>query len=143
MVWSYSGNPAELTEGLPKDAVRLTIGDTESSDPLLSDEEILWLYRQEGDLTLAAIACCQVIRAKLSRLVDFSADGTSMQLSQRVKHYAALEEELRTELSYTAIPYAGGLLVDEKTSWDANTADVQPAFRRDGSPDTENDETSL
>ena len=143
MTWTYSGDPSELTAGVPKDAVRLTIGDTESSDPLLSDEEICWLYRQEGDLTLAALACCRAIRAKLSKLVDFSADGTAMQLSQKVRQYAALEEELRTALGYTAIPYAGGLLVAEKESWDENTADTQPAFRRDGSPETENDETSL
>lgn len=45
MTWSYSGNPATT----PKDLYRFKIGDTISTDPVLTDEEITYVLTETTD----------------------------------------------------------------------------------------------
>lgn len=44
MSWSYSGNPASSD----KDMLRFTIGDTDSTEPIMQDEELLYLISEYG-----------------------------------------------------------------------------------------------
>lgn len=88
------------------DAVRLAVGDTDTADAILSDEEIgsfidgRSLVDTTGATTgvnipAAAADAAGAIAAKYARQFDFSEDGQSFSRAQRVGHYTALEQTLR------------------------------------------------
>lgn len=74
-----------------RDKVRLTIGDNDSTDPLLQDDEIdYFLAAQSDDIQLAAASAAEAIAAKFARGYNFATDGQSFNRSERVKHYMGL-----------------------------------------------------
>ena len=89
MTWTYS---TALTAD--RDKVRIRIGDTNTNDQLLSDEEIAALLTAfSSDITLTVIGCIRNIIAKLARDYDRSNVGMSAQRSQKVMHYKDLLAE--------------------------------------------------
>lgn len=80
-----------------KDHVRFLIGDTESEDTLLTDEEITFLLSQESSVYLAASAAAEGCASKLAREVTNSLEGASIQLSDQYRHYRELARTLRVE----------------------------------------------
>jgi len=50
MTWTYSGNPANSSS----DAVRFLIGDTDTTDQLISNEEIAYLVTVHGNIRRVA-----------------------------------------------------------------------------------------
>lgn len=112
-----------------KDQVRLIVGDTDSADALLADEEIVWLIAQEGGVAQAAIAACNAIAAKLARETDLkvSDGGGSIAVSgqRTAQQYLDLAKTLQARLGSKGLTvFAGGL-----TDSDGN--EKQPAFTRD------------
>lgn len=103
MSWSYSGDPK--TSDL--DAVRVTIGDTDSDSPILSDEEINFALFNETKVLPAAIKCCEFIIAKTAPEVDYKIGPETISGSQRITNYNNLLRALRKskELNY-AVPSA-------------------------------------
>lgn len=88
------------------DRVRLEIGDTDSSDAILSDDEIQEFLDQRTvldsdggtvgvNVVAAAADSAGAISAKYARQFDFSEDGQSFSPAQRVGHFQALEQTLR------------------------------------------------
>ena len=126
MAWTYSGDPASSS----KDAVRFYVGDTDESDQLVTDEEINFTILNEGGLITAAVVTCRAIAAKFSRQADKSVGDLRISISQKAEAYEKRAVSLETKAGSLAVPYAGGLLVSEKTSAESNTANVQPVFRR-------------
>ena len=58
MGWTYPKRPARSA----RDALRLMIGDTNASDPLLSDEEAdYYLGNNGGNVVLAAAEACEAL----------------------------------------------------------------------------------
>jgi hypothetical protein len=114
-MFSYSGNP-KLGGDVEK--VRFLIGDTNSKDPLLQDEEIEYLIETEGSVNKAAIAAAEAIAAQSAKLVNETAGKTSKSYSDRAKAFIELAKRLRRRLALSAAPYSGGL-------------DKGPAFTRD------------
>ena len=107
MTWSYVGPSTS-----DKDEVRYRIGDTNTNDQQLSDEEIEFELTQTGGVLAAAIECCRALQAKYSRMVDKSVDGLRMSYSQRQKQYADMILTLTEKLVATgAMPYAGGISI--------------------------------
>lgn len=96
MSWSYSGDPSLST----KDQVRFWLQDVDETMPLLSDEELLWLYETHGkdmhggEIWAAAIAA-EVLANRFAREVSISADGVSVQLSELQDRYEKLALNLR------------------------------------------------
>jgi hypothetical protein len=126
--WSYSGNPA--TSNL--DRVRFLIGDTDTNDQQLSDEEInALLVENHNNPYLAAVNCCRALEAQYARKVTKSMGDISIQYDQLTKHYSDLARSLTMKATLAAIPpYSGGISVSDKRIDAQNTDLVQPRFRR-------------
>jgi len=126
MTWTYSGNPSSTT----RDEVRFLVGDTNTNDQLVTDEEIAYALASESTYNAAATVA-EAIAAKLSREADFSVDGLSKSLSQRADSYRMLSQKLRSRAAVKAVsPYAGGISVSDKIAVEANTDRTQPRFER-------------
>lgn len=92
MTWSYSGNPGSSD----KDAVRFLVGDTDTNDQLLSNEEIDWVILQAGDSQYqAAHDAAYAIASKFSRMATSKSVGDlSLSYADRAKAYFDLANEL-------------------------------------------------
>lgn len=135
MTWTYSGNPASSA----LDAIRFLIGDTDTNDQLLSNEEIAWLNTEASGTSTgtnalydAAYRSCLAIAASLARLADKSIGDLSVQLSQKAAGYRATATEMKA-LSYrkglVPTPYAGGISISDKDIDDEDSDSVRPYFR--------------
>jgi hypothetical protein len=97
-----------------RDQVRLAIGDTDSTDPLLSDDEVDSYLAARGQLDTgggtvynipaASADAAGAIAAKYAREFNFGEDGQRFDRAQRVGHYMALEVRLRTQAGGVSVP---------------------------------------
>lgn len=128
MTWTYTG-PANSDS----DAVRFLIGDTLSTDPLLSNEEVAWLLSERGGVYPAAIQACETLAAKFARMTDTVVDDVEVKASQRAKQFRELRADLqrRAALSGGALPYLGGQSISDKQAREDDTDRVPPIFGRD------------
>jgi hypothetical protein len=88
-----------------RDRIRLLLGDTDPSDPLLYDDEIQSFvdYRQvtlEDDTTVtnipaAAADAAAAIAARFAREFNFGEDGQRFDRAQKFAHFYELEQTLR------------------------------------------------
>lgn len=116
MTFSYSGDPND--GGV--DEVRFLIQDTNSSAPLLSNEEIQYLYDKwypkYPSTYYVAAAACDVVAAKYAGEVSYSADGVSVSGNELQQKYCDLATTMRnqykSEQFATSVP-AGGMLYGE------------------------------
>lgn len=127
MTWSYSGNPSASVV----DALRFLIGDTITGDQQLSNEEITFISTSFTDNNLAAAELCEAIAAKYARLVDTTNGDLQLGASKRFDHYTFLSQKYRKKGNKLALMWAGGRLITEKQTAEADTSLVQPSFRRD------------
>lgn len=91
MTWTYvDPNTSD------RDKIRFLIGDTDSSDPLLSDEEIAFtLSEAGGSVYQAGHDSCYAIAAKFSRMAASKSVGDlSISYSDRAAAFAAQAERL-------------------------------------------------
>jgi len=102
MSWAYGGRP----ESNDVDAVRLLVGDTDSDEPLVSDEEIEFALSQTRTLPGAGSVTANAIAALFSRDVDLSVSGGNYSESQRSQHYRELAQRLDKQ-SQSAPPRSG------------------------------------
>jgi hypothetical protein len=120
MAWTYSGDPSANA----RDAIRFLIGDTDTTDQLLSDEEIAWVNSEASGTSTgttalydAAYRCCLTIASKLAREADKQIGDLSVSMSQRAKAYreqASSLKELSGREGGVPIPYAGGITISDK-----------------------------
>ena len=100
------------------DKVRLAIGDTDTDDAILSDEEINGLIEDRSvldtsggtafvNVPAAAADAAEAIAAKYARNFDFAEDGQRFSVSQRVGHYQALARELRNRSGGYGVAFGG------------------------------------
>lgn len=128
MTWSYSGDPSSSD----RDQVRFLIGDTDTTDQQLSDEEIDFLITNEGNAVGGAVAAVRAILAKYARLTDKSVGDLRLSYSQRKGAYESLLRSLeRRRALRKATPFAGGITKTDKDSQEDDTGRVTPAFKRD------------
>jgi hypothetical protein len=130
VAWTYSGDPASS----PKDETRFLSGDTISTDPLVSDEEIAWAIAKFTSTQIAAAACCRSIAAKFARQADTTNASLSISASQRSKAFLDLAKKLDPSgLSDSSpgepYPYFGGLSHAEKDTLSQDVDAVQPNFK--------------
>lgn len=128
MTWTYGGDPSAND----RDAVRFLIGDTDTTDQQLSDEEIAFLLTDRGSVAAAAHAAVLALIARLARLVDKSVGDLRLSYSQRQAAYKTLLGQIERRMALrTATPFAGGISVAQKDSVGDDTDRVVPAFERD------------
>ena len=120
MTFTYNGNPAAS----PLEEVRFLVGDTDSTRPLLQDEEIEYVIAKWdplfGSTTLNAAVCCEVIAGNFAREISVSADGVSVGLSELQAKYDARATSLRDQYkqeAQMASPSFDGVMFD--LTWDA------------------------
>ncbi len=125
MTWTYSNDPANST----RDELRLMVGDTDTGDQLLTDEEIAYYLSLNSDDALAsAPSACEGIAAKFSRQANTTNQGLSVAASERAKAYLRLADELRDRAATLGEVFAGGLTISGKEALADDTNATQPAF---------------
>ena len=113
------------------DKVRFYLGDTDSTDPLLQDEEILFALSEYGGPRLAAAACCDSLAAKNARLADLAEGQLRISYSQRYKQFLEMAAVLRSRAAVLAVPSAGGISISDKEAAEGDTDRVSPSFTVD------------
>ncbi|MCK9628452.1 MAG: hypothetical protein M0R37_07660 [Bacteroidales bacterium] len=114
--WTYAGTAAG-TITTARDKVRLEIGDTDSSAPLVYDEELdVYLGNYSNSILKTAAAVCDMLAVKFARYYDFDTDGQSFKRSQMSKQYAELAKTLKNR--------ATGLVALDTTRVDGYSSDV-------------------
>lgn len=102
MPWTYSGDPASSA----KDEVRFLVGDTNTADQLVQDEEINYVLLAHADAGSASInyraaaEIAEAIAAKFARKADKAVGPLSIQAKQQHDHYVQLAGRLR-KLAFT------------------------------------------
>lgn len=117
MAWTYSGDPSSNN----KDEIRFLVGDTDTNDQLIQDEEINFLLTKwlsvHGTTFYVASIVCETIAAKFAREASYSADGVSVSLSELQDKFKRQAETLRAqhkELFVGGAPDVGGISAYEE-----------------------------
>lgn len=138
MSWSYNASDLNTTTDSGRlNSVRLLVGDTNTSDQLVQNEEITFALAQANtNIYYAAAWICRVIAAKYSRLVDTQLDGAlSANYSTRSKQYQQLAAQIEAQGKKTSGKslgvFAGGISVTEMTLANEDTDRVKPSFSID------------
>lgn len=127
MAWTYSGDPA----GSNRDEVRFLCGDTDTNDQLVNDAEIAWAITEEGNNQAAAANICEHLASKFARKVDKTVGPTKLLMSQKSTAFAERANELRGRVAVIgATPYAGGISIADKQTYEDDTDRVEPFFGR-------------
>lgn len=109
MAWNYSGDPSASD----LDQVRFLVGDTDSTDELLQDEEINWLLTEYPTVYVAAAEAAKAIASKFARLADTNIEGAvSVKYSQRQKQFLQLAVRLEEKADSgggIAAPFVSGV----------------------------------
>jgi len=136
MAWSYDEGNLNTDDTLGRlNAVRLLIGDTDTNDQQVQDEEIVFGLAQANNNVYSAGAwLCRTLAAKYSRNVDSEISGALKEsASQLQDHYNSLADNLEyqgSKLGGLGIA-AGGIRVSTVDGVRANTNRVKPEFNKD------------
>ncbi len=131
MTWSYSVSDLATSA---KDQVRRLIGDVVATEQQIADEEIQFALSVRSTIFGAAADCCRFIAAQFSRKVDVVVAGAGGNLKQnfssQAKAYMAMAANFdnRSLALGGALPYAGGISVNDKQNAEQDTDRVQPGF---------------
>ena len=134
MSWSYSGNPSSSQ----LDELRFRIGDTDSTDPQLQNEELQYII---DDLTnngsynylKGSIVALRVILAKYKSLVDEKVGDVDVKWSQKYNKVKGFLDMYIQQHAKTVLggAYAGGISIASKSNREENSDRVLPAFVKD------------
>jgi len=100
MAWTYDEtNLVKTTAAGRLNVVRLLIGDTDTNDQLIKNEEITFALSEANDnVYFAGAWSASSIAAQFARRVDTKLDGAlSAQYSDLAKQYKALSNDLREQ----------------------------------------------
>lgn len=101
MSFNYSGDPSDSD----KDQVRFNIGDTDSNEQLLTDEEINFLIGRHDTIWGACAEACESIASQYSKRADVGlGGGMDSDLSQKAEQYRQRAEEFRRKQSGAHVP---------------------------------------
>mgnify|MGYP001553039507 CR=1 FL=1 len=125
---AYSGDPSSSET----DEVRFLIGDTDTSNEILTDAEIDYTINDKGSVSAAAVACAEAIAAQYAKKADKSVGDLKISYSKLYDTYIKLANRLKQKASLKlGKPYAGGISIEDKESVEEDTDRVQPRFERD------------
>ena len=100
MAWTYDETNLDSTTAAGRlNVVRLLIGDTDTNDQLIKNEEITFALAQANDnVYFAASWSARTISAQFARRVTTKLDGAlSANYSDLAKQYKALSDDLREQ----------------------------------------------
>jgi len=125
VTWTYT--PDFTTT---RDQVRFLAGDTDTTDQLVTDEEVAFAYAQEGSTRGAAALLLEGLAKKFARKCDSSVGDLSKSYSQMSKAFGEQAKAMRRSSAVYGIPVAGGISISRVETVDEDTDRVTPAFRR-------------
>jgi len=135
--WSYDPTNLDTTTSAGQlNSVRLLVGDTDTNDQQVQNEEITFSLSETGDNIYSAAAwIARTIASQYSRRVDTQLDGAlQANYSDLAEQYYKLAEDLeyrgKTNGAVLGVA-AGGLTISDIQAVRANTNRVEGAFRRD------------
>ena len=137
MAWSY--DPTDLDTSTTSgrlNTIRLLVGDTDTVDQQVQNEEIIFGLSENGNnIYLSASWIARTISSKYSRQVTTSLDGAlSANYSDLAKQYQTLADQLeyqgKTNGAAVGI-LAGGITKTQVEGVRANTNRIEGSFRRD------------
>lgn len=132
MTWTYDDTVLATSN---RDAVRLVIGDTDTNDQLLQNEEIAYYLTTHGTVARAASEAARAIAAKYARLMSRSVGGLQADFAAKYRQYLELADNLgRNEEADPVSPYLSGWL-DSQHETRAEDSDRIPIFGRKGITD--------
>ena len=117
--------------------VRFLIGDTDSTDYAITNDNIAFALSQAGDdLYLAGAICARALAGKYATFVDTKFETVSSNYSQLRDNYYALATKLEVQSKKygkrgLGVPVAGGLTHSDIRANDLNDDRVQPKFKQD------------
>ena len=114
--------------------VRLMIGDTDSTDVLLYNEEIsAMLTTFNNAIALTSANCARAIGGKYTRKADKQIGDLKIQYMNRSKAFFDLADNIMlNQRGKTLIPYCGGISQSDKSINEDDSDLVQPSFKRQG-----------
>lgn len=131
MTWTYTGTSS--TDFSERDQIRFLVGDTDTTDQLVADEEIAFALTFEETVRGAAAVVAESIAGQFARKADKETGKLKIWLSQKAKAYLALATRLRNEDSSrrarAGVPVIGGISESRKETVEDDTDLVVPAFR--------------
>ena len=137
MAWSYDPTDLDNTTASGRlNIVRLLVGDTDTVDQQVQNEEITFGLSENGNnIYLSASWIARAISSKYSRLVTTKLDGAlSSEYSDLAKQYQTLADQLeyqgKTNGASVGI-LAGGITKTQVEGVRANTNRIEGSFRRD------------
>lgn len=138
MSWSYDSSDLNTNTSSGRlNTVRLLVGDTDTTDQLVQNEEIAFALAQVGDnIYYAGSWVCKAIAAKFSRMVTTTLDGAlSANYSDRAKQYQQLSIQIEAQGKKTSGKalgvFGGGISVVGVEAVRENPDRVKPAFTID------------
>jgi hypothetical protein len=113
-----------------KDQIRFLLGDTDTVDFQMQDEEIVWSYNVAGSTRGAAAMCADALAAKYARLTQISADGVSQSFQQKSAQFLAIAALLRKQDAvFRAMPFLGGVSIADMNATLSDADRVPDIFR--------------
>lgn len=115
MTWTYTLVFSTATAEGRRNSVRLLVGDTDTTDQQVQDEEIAFALAQKGDnVYYAASWICNTLASKYARFVDTQLDGAlESKYSQMANNYRQMSIMLADQGRLTSGAslgvYAGGI----------------------------------
>ena len=137
MAWSYSATDLNTTTLSGRlNTVRLLVGDTDTLDQQVQNEEITFgLAENNNNIYLAASWIAKAISSKYARLVTTKLDGAlSANYSDLAKQYQSLADQLEYQGKTNGASVgviAGGITKSGIEAVRANTDRIEGSFRRD------------
>lgn len=137
MSWSYDPTDLDTTTASGRlNTVRLLVGDTDTLDQQVQNEEIMFaLAENNNNIYYSSAWVCRTISSQYARRVTTQLDGAlSANYSDLIKHYAqradTLEYQGKTSGAAVGI-LAGGITKSGVEAVRANTNRIEGSFRRD------------
>lgn len=126
MTWTY-----DTSLSANKDKVRFYASDTDSAAAItVTDEEIAGLLTLAGGVRSAAAMLCDHLALRYSQRGQQLTDdiGQSVNYGDIAKQFTERGRLLRSQASFAAVPFAGGISVTTKQAQLDNSDRVRPAF---------------
>ena len=137
MSWSYHNMPGTDSPANRKDYVRLNVGDTDTNDQQITDEEInAALTTAVDDVFVASSLVARMLSAKYSRLsnLQMGEGALALEMDKIAARYDTLATNMEKQakrVSSTSIgsPLAGGLTKSEIKDYETDPDWNEPRFK--------------
>jgi hypothetical protein len=134
---TYTYDPVDLVTTTPSgrlNVVRLLVGDNDSTQPQMQDEEVYFALAENNDnVYFSAAFCARLLASKYARMVNTQLDGAlEAEYSDRIKQYTILAVQLselgKRQGGKTVGLAAGGISKAAMAAANQLTDRVKPEF---------------